>query len=264
MVGNARRPVFVHPIIKAGGNQIVAEPQAEAGIAVEVAMAEAQTPDVVRFQNQTMIRLDPAATIQIVAGVRLEGQPGAWLEFQRRGERGERGLVRPGRQTPIGEHAPDQKILHDIVSLRLQPVSHSDAQHILRVDGVDRIVFGKFDRQRAQALQFRIELGQLRWTRVRPRDEDVIQRGLKDVTNPVQIERLVFRTRPDARGFEGNLRAGIEHTPRFLRGHRPGAIGFLIIGKSSAHPWREIQPAEKGLRQNDLVEGIGARPGIIG
>ena len=170
----------------------------------------------------------PEAVLDVIARLGTQGEPGAGLEGEVRIKVGESALLGIGLQTPVGVEAPVDEI-HDLaLAFGLESVVQPQAHDVLAVNGVNRVVVREINRQQAQAGQLVIELGQgIGAGVVGPGHKHVIERRLKDMAQAVQLEEVVFGARPEARGFEGDVRAGVEDPARQLIGGGAGTSRWL-------------------------------------
>ena len=97
-----------------------------------------------------------------------------------------------------------------------------------------------------------------------PRHKRVACRRLHDVPQPVHVQQRIRRAGPEARGLEGNVHARVENPApgRAVGSGRPGLPA--VISQPPAGARRDVQPAEKCRRRQQLLERVGARGGIVG
>ena len=138
-----------------------------------------------------------------------------------------------------------------------------EADDVLAVNGINGVVIGIFNGQQPQAGQFVIELGQVVGPVVGRRNKNIVDRGFDDVAQAVHLEEVVLGCGPDPRGFEGKLRPGVEDAASQFVGGGAWAGGSAVVGEPSAGPWRQVEPAEKRLRPEQLVKRISPAGLII-
>ncbi len=98
---------------------------------------------------------------------------------------------------------------------------------------------------------------------VRSGNEDIINGRLDNVAEAIGIQEAAAKVGPDARGFEGELSAGVEDAARNLAGGRAGARRIAVVSVAAAHARDEIEPAEESLRQSDLMVSIDAAGFVV-
>src|ERR1051326_6256710 len=89
-------------------------------IVAQIKMTDRPTPDVVRLEGERVQQHAPVATVDIVACLRIQGNPRARLELEIRIQISERLLVCPATQSPVQRQFPLQKIFDLSVALGLK------------------------------------------------------------------------------------------------------------------------------------------------
>src|SRR5712672_3878643 len=98
---------------------------------------------------------------------------------------------------------------------------------------------------------------------VRIGHEYIVDRGLDDMPQTVQLQRSALQLRPDLGSFEGHLGAGVEHAPVYFVGNCAWPACLAVVGESGSGSRSDVQPAKKSFRQQNLVKSIGSRPGVV-
>ena len=76
------------------------------------------------------------------------------------------------------------------------------------------------------------------------RHENVIDRGFDDVAQPVNLPEAAAYAGPQRGRFEADLGAGVEDGAILVGGGGGVAMGIAVMGETTAHPRRNIEPAE--------------------
>ena len=178
-----------------------------------------------------MVGFAPLPSLDAVARLGIQRDPGTRLEVEVGVNVGECPLVRTGFDAPVGINGPVEHVVHTAFPFGLQFVSQAQAQHVLAVHGIDRVVIGEIDRQQPQGRQLTVELRQLRRRLVRCGDKNVVDGRLDNVAQAVQVEEFAVRAIPGTRGLEGNLRAGVEHPALLFPIGHVQAVRLAVVVK---------------------------------
>ncbi len=260
IVRGAETPVVIHAQKHRAADEIVAAVQ-ESGARIH--MAEAPAPPFVRREGDLMIGQVEMAVVDVVTRLGLQREPRARPEREAGIKIVERVLAGGRVQPPVEQHIPVEQIFQLAGALGLERVAQAEADDVLAVNRINVVVIGKLDGQQQRAWRHGIELRQLWRQRAGSRHKRVTHQRLDDVAQAVHVQQRICRAGPEPRGFEGNVHAGVENFPVGLavRATRPGFMA--VIGEPPAGARRDVQPAEKCFRQQQLLERVGARRGII-
>src|SRR5436190_1497220 len=229
----------------------------------EITMAELPGPDVVWRKREQVIGFAQEAVIHVIADFGTEGEPTEGPDIHVRIDFRKRVLAVGAIKPPIGVDGPIQQVVDALTSpLRLDFVAQAEADDVLSIDGIDGVVIGKFDGQQARGRNAVIELRQLARADSWVRHIDVIDRRLDDVPNAIDMEKRAFGLAPQTRELEGRFGAGVEDAAVFVIGHAAFEMRFAVMGEAAADAWSDVEPAEKGMGQSNLVEGVDACGGV--
>src|SRR5437868_6899773 len=95
---SAQAPVFVEAIKNRAGKEIISLPQSggqSAEIIAQIKLPQAPAPDFIGLKSHGVVREPNLAVVNVIADQRLQGEPGARLDYQIRINIRERALVLP-------------------------------------------------------------------------------------------------------------------------------------------------------------------------
>jgi hypothetical protein len=155
-----------------------------------------------------------------------------------------------GLETPVAVDVPIQEVLDAAIAFGLELVAQAESHHVLAVDGINTIVIRIFNGQEPQSRQLIIELWEVGWAGVGFGHVNVIDGGLNNVPQTIDLQQVIFCCRPKAGSFERKLGPGVEDSAGGFIG-RPALAGRgAVIGKAAADTGRKVQPAEKCFWQD--------------
>ena len=67
---------------------------------------------------------------------------------------------------------------------------------------------------------------------------------------------------PKPRRFQRDFGAGVEHSTALFVKRAAFAFGIAVLREAGADSWRDVEPAEKSLRQEQLMERVGSKRGV--
>src|ERR1051326_1389377 len=83
------------------------------------------------------------------------------------------------------------------------------------------------------------------------------------MAQPIDLEGFVFHSRPQAGHFERHFRTRVKNSAISFIRDSSRAGGFAVIGQTPSGSWGDVEPTEKRLGQQKLVESIGTGGFII-